>query len=283
MNNDGNRYQFEILDNGVVTFRHVPTREILHGSVGPEKEARELYLNSSGIRDSSKKSLLVFDLGMGCGAQLMMLLDFLAAGESQCELLRVWSFDLEKNGLITLLSAAEHFPQVERHRKFIERAIAENQITLDLPNGRKVEWKFVAGDFRTTIHEKSLDDAKQKTDAIFYDFFSPASHPWLWTVDLFEKLHEFAHDKTTLVTFSSATCVKASMAAGGWYVGQTIASGKKSPSIVAAGSLSALKQPLTKEFLSTFERSHKAFSDAETEEGRELIRSRMRNHPQFAK
>ena len=94
----GNRYTLEVLDNGVVSFRHAQTGEILHGSVGPEKEATELYIDASGLGKCGKPEVVVFDVGTGCGAQLMALLDFLKISQSAQEI-HVYSFDLEKEGL----------------------------------------------------------------------------------------------------------------------------------------------------------------------------------------
>ncbi|NBX17917.1 MAG: hypothetical protein EBR09_11180 [Proteobacteria bacterium] len=281
MSNDGNKYVLEDIGGGLYSFRHIQTGEILHGTVGPEKEARDLYMGSSGLMQNNAPSRTVFDIGTGCGAQLLALLDFINEPNNTCENLRIFSFDLEKLGLQALAGAAGHFPSALIHQEFLERAIATDNVIMKTPSGKTVEWNFVAGDFRETVLIPLTKEDGLKADAVFYDFFSPASHPWLWTFDLFKKLFEYSHPKTRLVTYSSATSVKAALAAAGWFVGNTIASGKKAKSIIAAGSLGELDDPLPAKFLSTFENSHKPFCPSETEESKQNIRERLRCHPQF--
>ena len=116
MKAEGNTYFLEELGEGIYSFRHVQTGEILHGSVGPVKEARDLYMGSSGLLKNASETLVVFDVGMGCGAQLLALLDFLNSDDAACSKLRIFSFDLEKNGLSALLAAADYFPNVQQRQ-----------------------------------------------------------------------------------------------------------------------------------------------------------------------
>lgn len=283
MSGDGNAYVLEVLDSGVASFRHLQTGELLHGSVGPEKEARDLYMAHSGLQESGKDSVVVFDVGMGCGAQLLALFDFFHSPDSNFKNLQIFSFDLEKEGLHALLSASQYFEGVRKYSNFVEQACREDKILAQSAQGKLLEWNFIGGDFRKTISEFSQTKTQPRADAIFYDFFSPASHPWLWTYDLFTEIRACSHGQTRLITHSSATCVKAALAAAGWFVGHTIASGKKAKSIMAAGSMNELSDPLPAGFLATFERSGKPFCDAETEDSKKAITAALRAHPQFIK
>jgi queuine tRNA-ribosyltransferase len=277
----GNRYTLEVLDNGVVSFRHTQTGEILHGSVGPEKEATELYIDASGLGKCGKSEVVVFDVGTGCGAQLMALIDFLKTSQSVQEI-HVYSFDLEKEGLRAALEAREQFASVERNHLFLEKSLSENSFTWKCGENKNFHWKFIGGDFRETIRSLRDKEPQLKADFIFYDFFSPASHPWLWTFELFQMLHSYCKETTHLVTYSSATCVKAALVAAGWFVGTTIPSGKKAQSIFAAGSRGEVANLLPSKFISTFSLSHKPFCDAETQESQLEIRKRLLAHPQFS-
>lgn len=276
----GNHYTLEILDNGVVSFRHTQTGEILHGSVGPEREAKELYIKASGLTSWNSCTAVVFDVGMGCAAQLLALLDFLESSTS-IETLVVYSFDLEKHGLRAALEAREQFPSVERHHLFLEEAIKKDGFAWTTTLGKRLKWNFVAGDFRQSLDLLLTNSPTVKADFIFYDFFSPASHPWLWTYELFKLLRKASNDNTRLVTYSSATCVKAALGAAGWFVGTTIASGKKASSIIAGSRIELLANPLPAKFLLTFQSSHKPFCDSESEATRQEIREKISSHPQF--
>lgn len=277
--NFGNKYTIEVLNNGVVSFRHTQSGEILHGNVGPEKEAHELYIEASGLIQCQQSSITIFEVGTGCAAQLLALLDFMAEN-STIRQLKVFSFDLEKEGISAVLSAREQFPAAQRHKNFLEKALESNHFCWKFEHGSQMEWSFIEGDFRETLVNFSRSH-NTAADFIFYDFFSPASHPWLWTYELFSTLKTLSHSNTRLVTYSSATCVKAALLAAGWYVGTTIASGKKAQSIFAAGSLSNIESPLPRKFISTFTLSHKPYCDAETSESKATISEKVKTHPQF--
>lgn len=275
----GNKYTIEKLDNGVISFRHIQSGEILHGSVGPEKEARELYIEASGLSECHKTAVTIYDVGTGCAAQLLALLDFLM---ENCFIrnLKVFSFDLEKDGIAAVLAAQDTFPAAHRHRLFLQKALESSQFQWKFENGSRLEWNFIEGDFRETL-ARMKDDNNEKADFIFYDFFSPASHPWLWTYELFTVLKAQSNSDTCFVTYSSATCVKAALLAAGWYVGTTIASGKKARSIFAATSLNHVRAPLPAKFISTFRMSDKPFCDAETQKTKAIISEKINEHPQF--
>lgn len=276
----GNHYALEVLDNGVVSFRHLQTGEILHGSVGPEKEAKELYIGASGLQHWTASKAVIFDIGTGCAAQLLALLDHLQESPHLREL-EVFSFDLEKHGLRAALDARSTFAAVERHHQFLQAALESDRLKWPMSNEKTFNWHFIGGDFRTTLEDLRSNQSGLSADFIFYDFFSPASHPWLWTYSLFKSLYACCNEQTRLVTYSSATCVKAALAAAGWFVGTTIASGKKASSIIAASRLELLAHPLPEKFLSTFLASHKPYCDAETDESKSAIHLRMSLHPQF--
>jgi len=276
----GNQYSLVTLDNGVVSFRHAQTGEILHGNVGPEKEALELYMSASGLLHWEQPQAIVFDIGTGCGAQLLALLDLLENSPTLLNL-KVYSFDLEKDGLTAALAARAHFKAIERHHSFLEQAQNRNALRWEMPGNKTFDWTFVGGNFRETVVRLAESEPHLRADFFFYDFFSPASHPWLWTYELFKRVFYFAHPKSRLVTYSSATCVKAALAAAGWFVGTTIASGKKAQSIIASGSLDLLANPLPQKFLSTFLNSHKPFNEAETPQTQLEIKIRLTEHVQF--
>jgi queuine tRNA-ribosyltransferase len=276
----GNKYKIEQLDNGVVSFRHIQSGEILHGNVGPEHEARTLYLESSGFIINQKKKLTVFDVGTGCAAQLLALLDHMESTTASREL-QIFSFDLEKEGIQAVLAARDTFPAAHRHTSFLSKALESDQFLWETHAGR-IEWQFIGGDFCQTISDFNQSFEGITADYVFYDFFSPASHPWLWTYDIFSKLIECCNQETRLVTYSSATSVKAALLAAGWYVGTTMASGKKAKSILAAGSLAQVETPLSEKFISTFQASQKPYCTAETEVSRKIIAENVARHPQFS-
>ena len=77
----------------------------------------------------------------------------------------------------------------------------------------------------------------QPADLIFFDPFSPASNPALWTPAAFAGLRAQARsdgDGCTLFTYSAATPTRVSLLLGGFYVGTGVATGMKKETTVAA-------------------------------------------------
>ena len=274
---DGNEYILTTTASGIATFRHVLTGETLHGQVGPYEEAWSLYVASSGLL-SHQGDAVVFDLGMGCAAQVFACLDAVTENPALTNL-RIVSFDLEKKGLSALLNHLGHFPFAREHETFLKLMCDQNEIHVTLPTGQTIHWQFVEGDFCKSI--TAAPGTFGFADYLFYDFFSAANQPHLWTLDLFE--HLFAHTSASalLVTYSSATCTRAVMAAAGFYVGLGIVSGKKMKSTLAARKLERLAEPLPPKWKNTFFTSHKPFCSAETAEGQIKIAEKIKAHPQF--
>ena len=97
----GNKYILSETGSGIPTFMHIETNEVLHGQVGPYQEAMKLYVNNSNINTINKEEFVVYDLGMGCGAQLIAMYQSFLTNPNLKKLIVV-SFDLEKEGLIAL-------------------------------------------------------------------------------------------------------------------------------------------------------------------------------------
>lgn len=273
----GNFYKLTHTASGIATFLHNLTGETLHGQVGPYEEAWSLYVASSGLL-SHVGPAVVFDLGMGCATQVIACLDAVAENRN-LSTLRIVSFDLEKKGLDALKSHLGHFPFARPHEEFLNEMCEKNEILIELPSGQKIHWQFVGGDYCQTIQ---AEPGKYGfADYLFYDFFSAANLPELWTIDVLENTFKHTSPSAVLITYSSATCTRAVMAAAGFYVGLGIVSGKKMQSTVAARKLDMLAQPLPKKWQNTFYNSHKAFNSGETEAGKIRITEGIKNHPQF--
>jgi tRNA U34 5-methylaminomethyl-2-thiouridine-forming methyltransferase MnmC len=124
--------------------------------------------------------------------------------------------------------------------------------------------------------------AWEPADLIFFDPFSPASNPALWTPAAFALLRAHARSDgagCTLFTYSAATPTRVSLLLGGFYVGTGIATGTKKETTVAATDRALLDRPLDARWLSRWERSA-----AQAPHGLGLsdeIKTAVRSHRQF--
>lgn len=275
----GNQYVLASTVLGIPTFKHIATSEVLHGQVGPYEEATNLYVKYSNILESDQ-STVVYDLGMGCGAQLIAVYRAFLNNKNLPKL-TVVSFDLEKEGLIALLENIKLFPYVAEFSELLPKCLLQNHFIHYLSDGRIFEWLFIEGDFQKTVAKPV--EAYPLADIICYDFFSPASQPHLWTYDIFVNLKKHMSENSKIITYSSATCVRAVMLAVGLFVGFGPVSGKKSKSTIAATSLLQLEEPLPLEWKNTFGRSGAKFCETETEKAKQKIIYLIESHPQWLK
>ncbi|WGL60159.1 MnmC family methyltransferase [Pigmentibacter sp. JX0631] len=272
----GNKYELTKTIHGEFTFKHLETSEILHGQVGPKLEAEQLYVEQSGINQTSLSHYVVYDLGMGCGAQLFAMYEAFL-GNKNIKKLTIVSFDLEKEGLQILKENIEYFSHLKKNLALLNLLLNTDHLHYSVSTIKEFEWIFLKGDFSNL----SDDDYNffPNADVMCYDFFSPAKHPHLWIYSNFKKLYRKANVDSKLITYSSATSVRAALLAAGFFVGYGPVSGKKAKSTVAAKKLDNLIEPLPIGWKNTFTASSAKFSKLETEEN--LIIQNINSHPQW--
>jgi S-adenosyl-L-methionine-dependent methyltransferase len=273
----GNKYILANTVSGIPTFQHVATSEVLHGQVGPYEEATNLYVEHSHILKFNQ-SAVVYDLGMGCGAQLIAMYRAFLRNKNLPKL-TVVSFDLEKEGLVALLENIKLFPYVAEFNELLPKCLSQNHFIHFLDDGRIFEWFFIEGDFQETVAQPA--GTYPLADIICYDFFSPANQPHLWTYEVFVDLKKHMASISKIITYSSATCIRAVMLAVGLFVGFGPISGKKSKSTIAATLLSQLEEPLPLEWKNTFGRSGAKFCEVEIEKSKQDIIYLIESHPQW--
>ncbi len=152
-------------------------------------------------------------------------------------------------------------------------------------------WEFNLGDFPALLSNlKSKTQNSKLTPAphaIFYDAFSPAKNPAMWTLPLFENLFRWLDPKhpCALTTYSRSTMIRATMLLAGFFVGVGHATGPKEETTIAANDLSLIAEPLNSRWLARAARSDSAeplrgpVYRRERCLGRRL--EKLRSHPQI--
>jgi tRNA U34 5-methylaminomethyl-2-thiouridine-forming methyltransferase MnmC len=269
-------FELVTLRNGTRAVRHLGHGEVMHPSVGPWQEARALYVQQSRLAENLQREgapLRVWDVGLGAGTNAVAALTCARElGERQRRDLEVVSFEIDLAPLRLALADAPGF-------SFLQPFAAAGNALLSGERWREGRsgWQLHLGDAA-----ELWSRAWEAADLIFFDPFSPASNPALWTPAAFAKLRAHARDDgdgCTLYTYSAATPTRVSLLLGGFFVGTGIATGMKKETTVAATRLELLEQPLDARWLSRWERSA-----AQAPHGVELseeIRSAVRGHAQF--
>lgn len=268
-------FEIVVLKNGAHAVRHVGHGEVMHPSVGPWREAQALYVEQSRLRErliEQGPPLQVWDVGLGAGTNAVAALSCARElGLRQRRALKITSFEIDLAPLRLALTDAAGFPFLQPFataaRALIETGRFEDEL---------LSWELQLGDAAALWSERAFP----APELIFFDPFSPASNPALWTAAAFSAVHRHVVDSNcTLFTYSAATPTRVSLLLGGFFVGSGVSTGHKTETTVAATRLELLEQPLGARWLSRWERSsakapHGAGFD-------DRIERAVRAHPQF--
>jgi hypothetical protein len=152
-----------------------------------------------------------------------------------------------------------------------------------------VQWEFHLGDFPLLL-KSEIANRKSKIPlphAIFFDAFSPAKNPAMWTLPVFENLFRALDPERpcALTTYSRSTLIRATLLLAGFFVGVGHATGLKEETTIAANRLDLIAEPLNARWLERALRSDSAEPLRKPVYGRaKLAREsweKLRLHPQF--
>jgi hypothetical protein len=186
--------------------------------------------------------------------------------------LSIVSFEIDLAPLRLALGDAEGFPFLRPFAHAAETLARASRFHDGL-----LDWELHLGD-ATALWPK----ATLPPDLIYFDPFSPASNPSLWTPEAFARLHDCAREAEagcSLYTYSAATPTRVSLLLGGFFVGTGCPTGLKTETTVAATHPGLLDKPLDRRWLERWERS-----SSKAPHGLPLtpqIESSVRGHVQF--
>lgn len=268
---------FEIVTTrtGSVSIRNKELNETMHNPVGPWAEANALYVEQSRLKERLQKDLVLFDVGLGAAANALAVLHCVREMGPSAGKLTMISFERELELLRYALVHSDKFDHFHGY---------EGAVKSLLESGRWQEehilWELRHGDF---LHH--IKHEKHRPHIIYYDPYSSKVNGEMWTIDCFRAVRGISREPvdggTMLYTYSQATPVRVAILAGGFFVGQGLASGPKEQTTVAATNLNDLEHPLDAEWFSRWEKSHvQTPTDLSTQEAEDL-RQWVRSHVQF--
>ena len=222
--------QFEVVDTreGARAILDKGTGEVMHPVIGPLREAEELYLELSGIKEmletSDERPLVLYDVGLGAGSNALAAWK-LSEARIQGRPLQIISFDRTVDAMRLALEpenvADFGFESSTAHVG--RQLLRDGSYTTT-----RTSWRLVLGELPSTLR-----DELPRADAVFYDPFSPNANPELWSVGAFRRLYAACNDRAVVLTYSAATAVRSSMLLAGFHVGRGHASGARSETTIA--------------------------------------------------
>jgi S-adenosyl-L-methionine-dependent methyltransferase len=280
-------YKLVVLRSGAQTLFSASYGEKMHPGLGPAAEAEQLYVRQLEVcarMQCRAGEFIVWDIGLGGAANAVALL---RATREITGTLRLVSFDNTAEPLEFALNNSVALNYPAGYETQMEELLRKKNTSFH--NGRcMVNWEFQLGDFPALLAGSSFKKQSLKSpDAIFFDAFSPAKNPGMWTLPVFENLFRTLDPQRlcALTTYSRSTLVRVTLLLAGFFVGVGHATGLKEETTIAANDFSLIAEPLNARWLERAARSDSAEPLTQEIFARQKISpaslARLRAHPQF--
>ena len=281
--------EFELVQvpSGAWSIRPFLEAETYHPGVGPAVEAAAIYVGPLQLRTrhaalGGKRHLVVWDVGLGAGANAISVLTGLAGGGGSVTLC---SFDRTLSPLAFARTHAARLGYLAGFEPEIDALLARQRVDFT-HQGVDVRWEVHLGDFPSLLGGAS-PPGWPSPDAILYDPHSPRRNPDMWTLPLFRRIRaRLAEDRPcNLATYSRSTLLRVTLLQAGFYVGVGPGHEGKEETTVAANVPMLAGRLLDRTWLARVERSTSAEPlDSATYRQSPLsaaTREGLASHPQF--
>jgi hypothetical protein len=234
-------FELITLKSGHISLRLLSNRETFHPVIGPEAEARVLHVQQQRLVERSRNiaPFIIWDVGLGAAANAVAALEALATGTEPIEL---HSFDHTLEPLRFACEHSEHLVYIQPYRNAIEQLMGQGHVKIG-----RVQWFLHHADFRMSLTRSDLP----APHAIFYDPYSAASNPEMWTLEHFAKLRQVLQDERPclLTNYTRSTAIRSTWLLAGFNVGIGVGIGEKDQTTIASNDLGLLERPLSADWL----------------------------------
>jgi len=281
-------YQLVDLAGGAKTLFSAGYGEKMHPGLGPQAEADLLYVRQLRIAErlrATSGEFVIWDVGLGAAANAIAAL---CATRDLPGRLRLVSFDNTVEPLEFALQNAGALGYLAGYEQPLTELLRSKRVAFK--NGKlDVEWTFHLADFPALLHSalRAPRSAFPAPHAIFYDAFSPAKNPAMWTLSVFEQLfrHLDPSRPCALTTYSRSTLLRATLLRAGFFAGAGDATGRKEETTIAANTRDLVPRLLPTAWLARAARSDSAEPLAGPVYRRQKLSAetleKLRGHPQF--
>jgi tRNA U34 5-methylaminomethyl-2-thiouridine-forming methyltransferase MnmC len=269
-------FELVTLRNGARAVRHLGHGEVMHPSIGPWQEALRLYVEQPRLAGRLRQpgpSLVILDVGLGAATNAVAALTRARElGPERRRPLEVLSLEVDLAPLRLALADPAGFPFLQPFRNAAEALMRHG-----LWEEEGLRWRLHLGNALS-----HLEGGLPPADLVFFDPFSPASNPEMWTEGVLSQVRARCREDgegAQLITYSAATPTRVTLLLAGFYVGAGMSTGTKGETTIAATRLETLEAPLGARWLERWSRSssrapHGALLTPEVE-------ARLHAHPQW--
>jgi tRNA U34 5-methylaminomethyl-2-thiouridine-forming methyltransferase MnmC len=228
-------------EDGSYTVMHPELKECYHSHDGAAKEARDLYIKKSGLKErlpNGGEDLRILDVGLGLAYNALTTVDAWAncpepqsldivSLEINVELVEelisgkpIWSPGWPENWFkfaesLEKITDQDELASLKEGYSFGEHFFKGKISHPNSNNAPKsqLNWLIVVGDAREA--DKFNPDGKL-WDYVWQDPFSPEKNPKMWSAEWFEKLKRESQKDASLMTYSVSRQTKDALTEGGW-------------------------------------------------------------------
>ena len=194
-----------------ITYFNEQVGDYYHTKSGAKEEAVEKHVKALDVKPGN----VIFDICFGLGYNTAAALDRGSA--------TIYCFENDEEILRNILEIDADFESYLVVKEFIKGFFEGNNVYEK--DGIKLIMLF--GDAR-----EKIIDVKEKADYVFFDPFSPAKVPKMWTEEFFKDIRNQMKKGGKLSTYSCAGQVRDNMQKAGFKVADGPIIGRKSPGTV---------------------------------------------------
>ncbi len=277
----GSAFELVELKGGRMSIRSLIHGETMHIGTDPRTESLALHVGQQRLAERvsawrSDSPFVIWDIGLGPAGNAITAIEVLREAGKQVE---IHSFEIDTAVLEFALGHAGALGYLVGWEDCIRELLAKGVVS-PVPG---ITWHLHRGDF-STLPFKTPSPA-----SIFFDPYSPARNPEMWSQDVFRKLWDVAGAPDApdcmMTNYTRSTSVRVTMALAGWFVGVGVPTGDKEETTVAANRICLLENPLDSQWLSRV----RASTNSSPLRGRHYVRGpiepgdykELMAHPQF--
>lgn len=239
---------FELVElkAGGMSIRSLEHGETMHIGTDPRTESLALHVGQQRLAErvriwSNESPFVIWDIGLGPAGNAITAIEVLRGTGKQVE---IHSFEIDTAVLEFAIGHAGALGYLVGWEDCIRELLAEGVVS-PVPG---ISWHLHRGDFSHLSHSAPAPAS------IFFDPYSPARNPEMWSLNVFQKLwsaviYPDAPD-CMMTNYTRSTSVRVTMALAGWFVGVGVPTGEKEETTVASNRLSLLENPLDASWLS---------------------------------
>ncbi len=197
--------EIKLTGDGSHTLYNKSLGEHYHSTFGAITESKHIFIDN-GIKTINKNRVSVFEAGYGTGLNAYLTLLWSAENKIKVDYTAIELYPPEKETTDILnyheqLGDNENMLRLLNYAEWGNRTMITQDFFIKKINGD------IAGDFKT-----------EKADIIYYDAFSPAVEPELWTTEIFSRLQKMLNPRGILVSYCVKGIVKQALRDAGFKV-----------------------------------------------------------------